>query len=189
MNRTVISAAALALVGAGVFAFAQTQTPPAAEPAPIALGMTGMAGMRASAEDRAVLLDARIGAVRAVLKLTPDQEKLWEPVEALIRKTAAARAQRAQEMRDRMAQPGDGSAPAYDPIARLRKQADRLTARAALMHEFADTAAPLYASLSEDQKRRALLLINRARDAMTGIDRRGMRRGGLVEPDMMDWRG
>ena len=38
--------------------------------------------MRSSAEDRAVLLDARIGAIKAVLKLTPDQEKLWAPVEA-----------------------------------------------------------------------------------------------------------
>jgi zinc resistance-associated protein len=139
-----------------------------------------------------VLLDARIGAVKAVLKLTPDQEKLWDPVEALIRKAAAAYAQHAQEVRERVAQSADEGVHAFDPVAKLRRQADRLTERAAFMREFADAAAPLYASLSEDQKRRALLLINRARGDMTGMgemDRRGLRRGGLLGPDMMDWRG
>ena len=192
MNRTVISAAALLLVGAGVFAFAQTQAPPAEDPAIAELGTAGMAGMRASAEDRAVLLDARIGAVKAVLKLTPDQEKLWEPVEALIRKAAASRAREAQEIRDRMAKAGDGGGPGFDPIARLRRQADRMTARAAFMREFADAASPLFSSLSEDQKRRALLLINRARGDMTGMGdmaQRDLRRGKLMGPGFLDWRG
>jgi zinc resistance-associated protein len=207
MNKTVMSAAALALVGAGVFAFAQTQTPPAPAPATPGIGMSGMAGMRSSSEDRAVFLDARIGAIKAVLKLTADQEKLWEPVEAMIRKGAALRAQRMLEMRDQMAQIRDGMQPAVDPIARLRSQADRMTARAGLMREFADAAAPLYASLSDDQKRRAFVLINRARGSMMGMGQGGMGGGGMggggmgggmrgmggrgMRPGMMgqDWRG
>ena len=36
-------------------------------------------------EDRAAFTDARIAALHAGLKLTPDQEKLWPPVEAAIR--------------------------------------------------------------------------------------------------------
>jgi hypothetical protein len=206
MNKTVMSGAAIALVGAVVFAFAQTQTSPAPGPAAPAIGISGTAGMRSSAEDRAVFLDARIGGIKAVLKLTADQEKLWEPVEAIIRKGAALRVQRIQEMRERMAQFREGMQPALDPVARLRLQADRLTARAGLMREFADAAAPLYASLSDDQKRRVSLLINRARGDMMGMgggdgmgdgqDGRGMgmgRRGmapGMMGPIMMgDWRG
>jgi LTXXQ motif family protein len=205
MNKTVMSGAAIALVGAVVFAFAQTQTSPAPGPTVPAIGISGTAGMRSSAEDRAVFLDARIGGIKAVLKLTADQEKLWEPVETIIRKGAALRVQRIQEMRERMAQFREGMQPALDPVARLRLQADRLTVRAGLMREFADAAAPLYASLSDDQKRRVSLLINRARGDMMGMggdgmgdsqDDRGMggmgRRGmgpGMMGPVMRDWRG
>jgi hypothetical protein len=199
MNRTVMSAAALALAGAGALAFGQTQSPPVEEPAaPAAVGSVAMAGMRASAEDRAVLLDARLGAIRAALKLTPDQEKLWQPVEACIRKSAALQDQRIQEMRGRMAQPRDGTQ-GFDPIAKLRKHADRLTAAAERMREFADSMAPLYASLSEDQKRRAFLLLDRARGDVLGLGD-GSQRGDLgglglmgrprSRPyDTLDWHG
>jgi zinc resistance-associated protein len=190
MNRTVMSVAALALVGAGVFAFAQTQTrapsePEMASPEP---SFPAMAGMRSSAEDRAVLLDARIVAVKAVLRLTPDQEKLWEPVEAFIRKGAAQRAQRAKETRELIAEPPSGSAPGFDPIAKMRKQADRMAERAAFLRDFADAAAPLFASLSGDQKRRALLLFNRSRANMMGGARRGGGGGGMMGSEI-DWPG
>jgi hypothetical protein len=69
-------------------------------------------------------------------------------------------------MRERMAQFREGMAPAFDPIARLRASADRVAMRANLMREFADAAAPLYASLSDDQKRRAFFLIRHGRGAM-----------------------
>ena len=189
MNRTVMSAAALALIGAGVFAFAQTQSPPARDPLVPEVGMASMAGMRSSAADRAVLLDARIGAVKAVLKLTADQEKLWEPVETVIRKTAALRAQRVQAMRERLARSAGAPGPAFDPVARLRREADHLTARAALLREFADAAAPLYASLSEDQKRRAFLLLSRAGGDLMGMEGRHHIRHGMMGGGMMGWPG
>ena len=40
---------------------------------------------RFSPEDREAFTDARIAALRARLKLTPDQEKLWPAVEDAIR--------------------------------------------------------------------------------------------------------
>ena len=43
---------------------------------------------RMNPEDRAAFADARIAAVHAGLKLTPDQEKLWPPVEAAVREFA-----------------------------------------------------------------------------------------------------
>ena len=46
-------------------------------------------------EDRAAFTDARIAAVKAGLKLTPDQEKLWPPVEAAVRDFAKLRIDRA----------------------------------------------------------------------------------------------
>ena len=51
--------------------------------------------MRMSPEDRAAFTDARIAAVKAGLKLTPDQEKLWPPVEAAVRDFAKLRIDRA----------------------------------------------------------------------------------------------
>lgn len=195
MNKTVMAAAALAIVGACAFAVAQTAPPPPATGAPAVMPPAGTAGMRASAEDRAVLLDARIGAIKAALKLTADQEKLWEPVEAFIRKRAAQRDQRMQEMREKLADMRDGAPrPAFDPIALARANADRLTMRAAMLREFADAASPLYASLTDDQKRRAFLLMTRLRGGMGemrhpmgqgGMGPGGMGRGGMGDDGMM----
>ena len=44
-----------------------------------------------SATDFKVVTDARIGIVKAALQLTPEQEKLWPPVEDAIRARAEAR--------------------------------------------------------------------------------------------------
>src|ERR1700744_6115817 len=51
--------------------------------------------MRINPEDRAAFADARIAAVHAGLKLTPDQEKLWPPLEAAVRDFAKLRIDRA----------------------------------------------------------------------------------------------
>jgi len=54
-----------------------------------------MQHMRMNPEDRAAFADARIAAVHAGLKLTPDQEKLWPPVEAAVRDLVKLRIDRA----------------------------------------------------------------------------------------------
>lgn len=46
---------------------------------------------RMSTEDRAAFVDAKIAAVKAGLQLTPDQEKMWPPVEAAVRDFAKQR--------------------------------------------------------------------------------------------------
>ncbi len=38
-----------------------------------------------SAEDQSALLDGRIAGMQTALKLTPDQQKLWPPVEKSVR--------------------------------------------------------------------------------------------------------
>ncbi|MDP4004460.1 Spy/CpxP family protein refolding chaperone [Methylobacterium sp. NEAU K] len=104
-----------------------------------------------SQEDRAAFADARIAALHAGLKLNPDQEKLWPPVEAAIRDMVKLRQQRREAMRDR---------PKFtdDAPAALRAMADAATARGEALRKLADAAQPLYASLDPDQKRRAMIL-------------------------------
>jgi LTXXQ motif family protein len=115
---------------------------------------------RLSPEDRAAFLDARIAGVHAGLKLTPDQEKLWPPVEAAVRDFAKLRIDRANarmkaqnDQQDQ--QKGD------DPVARLRERADRMAASAAAMKKIADAADPLYKTLDDGQKRRLAFLTHR----------------------------
>jgi LTXXQ motif family protein len=99
-------------------------------------------------EERAALLDAHLAGFKAGLKLTPDQEKNWTPFEVAVRDAAKARAERFRAMR---AQRDADERPS--PIDRLRAASDRLAKGSADMKALADAAAPLYASLDDDQKR------------------------------------
>lgn len=117
-----------------------------------------------SAEDRAAFLDARIAAVKAGLRLTAEQEKLWGPVENTVRelgkKWSDRFAERREEWQKRRAELKDGKElPPVDHVDRLRKRADALAERAADLKRFADAAQPLYATLDEGQKRRLQALI------------------------------
>jgi hypothetical protein len=110
--------------------------------------------MRVSPADREALADARIAAVHAGLKLTPDQEKLWPPVEAAVRDFTKMRIERANARMD--AKRDDAQTP--DPVTRLRERADNMVASAAAMKKIADAAEPLYKTLDVDQKRRLAIL-------------------------------
>jgi hypothetical protein len=117
--------------------------------------------MRISPEDRAAFTDARIAAVRAGLKLTPDQDKLWPPVEAAVRDFAKLRMDRANARmaaRQDDANKQDDAQKPDDPVARLRERADNMAATAAAMKKIADAADPLYKTLDDGQKRRLAIL-------------------------------
>jgi hypothetical protein len=111
--------------------------------------------MRMNPEDRAAFADARIAAVHAGLKLTPDQEKLWPPLEAAVRDFAKLRIDRANA---RMIAKPDDAQKADDPVARLRERADNMAASGAALKKIADAADPLYKTLDEGQKRRLKVL-------------------------------
>src|ERR1700753_2655473 len=97
---------------------------------------------RMSPEDRAAFADARIAAVKAGLKLTPDQEKLWPPVEAAVRDYAKLRIDRANaRISAERDAPSDAQRP-DDPVARLRARADRMAATAAVLKRIADASDP-----------------------------------------------
>lgn len=123
-----------------------------------------------SAEDRAAFLDARLAAVKAGLKFTPEQEKLWSPVETTVRelgkKWGDRMAERRAERQKRREMRDDANQPAVDPIARIRARSERLAERAADMKRFADAAQPLYATLDEAQKNRLQSLLPQGRRHM-----------------------
>src|ERR1700741_5585704 len=95
-----------------------------------------MQHMRMNPEDRAALLDARIAAVHAGLKLNTDQEKLWPPVEAAVRDFAKLRIDRANARMN--AQKDEAQRP--DPVARLRERADTMATTATALKKIADAA-------------------------------------------------
>jgi len=122
---------------------------------------------RISPEDRAAFADARIAAVHAGLKLTPDQEKLWPPVEAAVRDFAKMRIDRANarmKAREDEAKDSSDAKTPDDPVARLRGRADNMATKAAALKKIADAADPLYKTLDEGQKRRLAVLTHRDRD-------------------------
>lgn len=104
-----------------------------------------------SPEDQAAFADARIAALHAGLKLNPDQEKLWPPVESAIRDLQKLRRDQRQAWRERGRMIDDA------PGA-LRAMADAATARGEGLRKLADASGPLYATLDQDQKRRAAML-------------------------------
>ena len=133
--------------------------------------------MRMSPEDRAAFTDARIAAVKAGLKLTPDQEKLWPLVEAAVRDFAKLRIDRANARMNAERDSQDQQKP-NDPLARLRDRADTMAATAAAMKKIADAADPLYKTLDDGQKRRLAILTHMGgRFGGGGWRHRGFERG------------
>jgi hypothetical protein len=114
--------------------------------------------MRMNPEDRAAFADARIAAVHAGLKLNPDQEKLWPPVEAAVKEFAKLRIDRANaRMNARRDDARDAQKP-DDPVMRLRERAEAMGATATAMKKIAEAADPLYKTLDDGQKRRLAIL-------------------------------
>jgi zinc resistance-associated protein len=146
MKKTLIlSAVALTALG-GAYAFAQQGPRPDGPPRGGPMEMHRM-----SPEDRAAFMDGRIAAARATLKLTPEQDKLWPPVESALRDLSKTR-EAAMAEREKTRDVAKDAKP--DPMARLRSVAQNETQRAAALTKLADAATPLYASLDEAQKRR-----------------------------------
>jgi hypothetical protein len=124
---------------------------------------------RMNLEDRAAFMDARIAAVKAGLRLTPDQEKLWPPLEGAVRDFTKLRMDRAQARMDTRKEDrqndrrddresADRNQPDRNPVERLRERADRMGENAAALKKIAEAADPLYKTLDDGQKRRLSVL-------------------------------
>ena len=131
---------------------------------------SGVSGCRrrlkaASVTPNSVRSDA---ALKAGLKLTPDQEKLWPPFEAAVRDAAQLRMDQMKDRMERMSgmrdmdmtQPAQGvgtkdmgAGGATSPVDRLEALAKRMSQRGAAMLNVAEAAKPFYANLDDTQKR------------------------------------
>jgi len=114
-----------------------------------------------SPETMSRLQDGRIAMAKEALKLTPEQEKLWAPVEEKIRANYAERSKMRDEWRtkraERRAERKTGAKLALPERIEKRSQrmanrATKMSERATKSKEFAETVKPFYASLSDDQK-------------------------------------
>jgi hypothetical protein len=117
----------LKIVAAGVTALFVTA-------APLAYAEQAASHDRLSVADLERLTDARIEIVKAALQLTPDQEKLWPPIEDAIRARAkdrqariATAVERARELRDRSRIEVLRD---RNPIEFMKRRADRLARNA-----------------------------------------------------------
>lgn len=143
---------------------------------------------RLSADDISAFADARIAALKAGLELTPDQAKNWPPFESALHNMAQLRVQRmlarqtARQQSSMQSEPqeqGHGQAQqgqpqtqgqaqpqtqnqaqpqAATPFDRMGRRADAMSKMSAALKQIADTGAPLYQSLTEDQKGRFTML-------------------------------
>jgi zinc resistance-associated protein len=131
---------------------------------------------RPSAQDLSAFADARIAALKAGLKLTPEQEKNWPALEKALRDSATQRT-------ERFAARASADKP-RDPVERLRLRGEIMTQTGASLKQIADAAAPLYQSLDEPQKHRFAVLARL--DQRLGHWRLGRHHHGMKGHEMMN---
>jgi hypothetical protein len=156
MWKTVLAGATALAIAGGTLAYAQ---------GPAQRG----AHWRPSAADISAFADARVAALHAGLKLTPEQEKNWPPVESALRDLAKVRS-------ERLAARASAEKP-KDPIERLALRAGAMESRGAAMKKLADAAGPLYKSLDDAQKHRFTVLARLDRPFARGGHRHHGQRG------------
>ena len=132
---------------------------------------------RLNAADRSNLTDMRIDLVKAALQLTPDQEKLWPPVETAIRAKAEDRKARIAKIQETVGRRADESRVEImrnrDPIAFLQRRSEALAQRSADVDKLADAWQPLYKTFSPEQRQRlAAIAIFVLHDMSEAVDRR-----------------
>lgn len=101
---------------------------------------------RPSLEDLGAFTDARVAALHAGLRLTPEQEKNWPAFEQAYRNLAKLRT-------DRMAANRQDSGD-QNLVDRLQRRADGISQYGAALQDLAKAARPLFQGLDEAQKRR-----------------------------------
>jgi len=132
---------------------------------------------RLNATELNTLTDMRVDLVKAALQLTPEQEKLWPPVESAIRANAEDRRARIAKVQETVGIRGDQSRADVmrnrDPIAFLQRRSQALAQRSADLDRLAEAWQPLYNTLSQEQRQRmASLAIFVLRDMSDARDRR-----------------
>ena len=95
-------------------------------------------------------LNAKIAYIKAELRLSPDQEKMWPPFEGVLQELAKKRVERVMAMRERDRERKGPSG----LIEEWHQRADMFGDRAAKLKILADAGGPLYGTLKDWQKGR-----------------------------------
>src|SRR5689334_2566381 len=117
-----------------------------------------------SPQARARLQEGRFAMIKETLKLNDAQRKLWEPVEAQLRAASAERQKLREERQEARKQ--NSARPSLPD--RLDRASERMAKRAAQMKAFAEVFKPFYASLDEEQKAVAGIVLRQARAGHRG---------------------
>lgn len=149
LNVSIVAVAAVlgsaCMMTAPVFA---QQAAPTARPAQqqAAPAQEEEKGTAYSAEDARAVLNARLAALKTVLELTPEQEKLWPALDTAIRDIVKDAAGRREQRAS--------AAPPQSFLDVLGRMADAEATRAKDLQRFVAAAKPLAAALSDQQKAR-----------------------------------
>jgi hypothetical protein len=138
MWKTILAGSTALAIAGGTLAYAQQGTGPRGP------------HWRPSADGASAFVDARVAAMHAGLKLTPEQEKSWPAVESAMRDLAKLGS-------GRLAARASADKP-KDPVERLGLRAEAMQSRGAALKKLADAAQPLYKSLDDTQKHRFMVL-------------------------------
>jgi LTXXQ motif family protein len=106
--------------------------------------------MQQWAADYGTMMDARLGGMKAALKLTPEQNPLWEAFENAVRGGAKSRMDDMRQMmenRDRTSS-----------LERMDATASHMARRADELKKISEAAKPLYGTLDDTQKHKFELL-------------------------------
>ncbi|MFT0862097.1 Spy/CpxP family protein refolding chaperone [Ancylobacter sp. G4_0304] len=176
MKRTILAATAAALLASATFGVAAS--------GPQMWGHRSGDMPRPSpeqmAENAGAFADARIAALKAGLRLTAEQEKLWPALETALRAASDQRIDARKEWREQRAErrgkqgEAAGRGERADAIEGLSARAEAMMERGGALKAVAEAAQPLYASLDPAQKFRFNRLFTEAR----GERRMAMFQGG-----------
>jgi hypothetical protein len=148
MKKSILAGTTALILAGSAATYAIAQQPPA----PPKRGMEDQ--WRPSPADRAAFAGAHVAALHAGLALTPEQEKLWPPVESVLKDLAQKREARMEERRMEREKDRADEKPRPDAMMRLRKGAEFMTETGADLKRLADAAQPLYDKLDDSQKDR-----------------------------------
>jgi hypothetical protein len=130
-------------------------------------------------------LEGRITEIKEALKLNESQLKLWAPVEQQLRARFAQRQRTREEFMQRLDEQRQPSDAAERPSLpeRLDRMTKRMSERAQQMQAFTEAFKPFYATLSEEQKAIAGVVLHDLRGRMHGPGRRWAMERGPAGPD------
>jgi hypothetical protein len=144
MKRTLLCA--LTAVAFSVSSFALTAAVAAGDQPSEA---THKERMQHWAADHEAMMDARLGGMRAALKLTPEQNPLWEAFENSVRTVSKTRMDDTRQMMENRGH--------MSPTEHMDAMAGRMARREELK-KISEAAKPLYGSLDDTQKHKFELL-------------------------------